>query len=377
MEHYETIRQLHRVYGKSIREIQKETGHHRATIRKALEGKEPVYRRKRPIKSSLLDSYSSVVDSWLDEDQNSPKKQRHTAKRIYDRLVEEYQFTGSESRVRQWVRKKRQDRGDTSFECMIPLVPELGKEAEIDWGEAEVLWNDTPKKIKLFVMRSRYSGFSFVRAYLNEKQVMLFDAHVKAFEYFGGIHPVLVYDNLKTAVQRVLKGKKRIEQDLFTSFRSFYNFEARFCNPGKGHEKGGVEGQIGFVRRNVLVPIPRIQSLDELNSMLHDRVLMFNKGLLQQKGKRINRKEAFEEEKKCLLRLPTIPFANKEIRCCRVDSYQLIKIETNRYSVPSAYCRCEVKAHLTCESIVIYYQNKEISKHRRSYSDSEDLAFSV
>ena len=271
MDQYELIRTAHRVYGKSIREIRRDTGHHRKTIRKALSGKEPKYRRKKRVKCAVMDPVAGVVKQWLREDREGPKKQRHTAHRIYRRLVQEQGFQGGESTVRRWVREWKVAQGWGSQKAMVPLDPEVAREAEVDWGTAWVQMGGERRRVKLFVMRSRYSGRPFVRAYAWERQEMFFDAHMHAFHYYGGVFRELVYDNLTLSVKQILRGGRRVEQERFVAFRSYYTYRARFCNPGQGHEKGGVEGLIGFVRRNFLVPLPRVENFDQLNQLLLER----------------------------------------------------------------------------------------------------------
>ena len=228
MEQYEVIRIAHRVYGKRIREIARELGHHRRTVRKALRGEEPRYRRKEALKNEAMNAWEGIIDSWSREDRQHPRKQRHTARRVYQRLKTEYGFAGAESTVRRWVRQRKRHLGLEYREAMVPLCPEIGQEAEVDWGEAEVWLQGKSAMIKYFCMRSRYSGKLFVGAYPGERQEMLFDAHLRAFAFFGGIYPVLVYDNMTTAVLKVFKGRRRIEQEQFRSFRGYYTFEARF-----------------------------------------------------------------------------------------------------------------------------------------------------
>ena len=271
MDQYELIRTAHRVYGKSIRQIQRETGHHRVTIRKALRGLEPKYRRVKPVVHPVMGPVAETVKRWLREDRERPVKQRHTARRIYTRLVEEEGFQGSETTVRRWVREWKASQGWGRREAVVPLDPEVAREAEVDWGTAWVRMAGQRRRIKLFVMRSRYSGKAFVRAYPWERQEMFFDGHMHAFEYFGGVFPELVYDNLSLSVRRILRGKQRIEQERFVSFRSYYTYRARFCTPGQGREKGGVEGHIGYARRNFLVPVPEVADFPELNERLHER----------------------------------------------------------------------------------------------------------
>jgi transposase len=236
MDQDEMIRRAHGRYGKGIRELAREFGHHRKTIRKILAGKEPRYRREREVMSPVMDSVAGLVRKWLEEDREIPKKQRHTARRIYTRLAEEHGFQGQESTVRRWVRQCKADLGYGREAAVLPLSPEVAREAEVDWGRAWVVMAGKRLEVRLFCMRSRYSGKIFVRAYAWERQEMFFDGHLAAFEFFGGVFPVLVYDNLTVAVQEVLRGKRRREQERFVSFRSYYTFEARYCTAGS---KGG------------------------------------------------------------------------------------------------------------------------------------------
>ena len=192
-------------------------------------------------------------------------------RRIWVRLVQEHGFGGAESTVRRWVREWKADHGYGGRQAVAPLDPEVAREAEVDWGTAWVQMAGERRRVKLFVMRSRYSGKPFVRAYPWERQEMFFDAHMRAFAYYQGVFRQLVYDNLSLSVKRILRGKKRVEQERFVSFRSYYTYEARFCNPGKGQEKGGVEGLIGYARRNFLVPLPRVRDFQELNELLLER----------------------------------------------------------------------------------------------------------
>ena len=160
-------------------------------------------------------------------------------------------------------------------EAFIPLEPPIGKEAEVDWGTAKAIIGGEEVTLKLFCMRSKYSGKHFVRCYPCERQQALFDAHIHGFAFFRGIFPLLIYDNMTTAVQKVLQGKERRLQQEYSRFQSYYNFTPRFCNPGKGHEKGGVEGLVGYSRRNYMVPVPEAESLEKLNENLLRNCLNF------------------------------------------------------------------------------------------------------
>jgi hypothetical protein len=172
MDQYELIRTSQRVYKKSIRQIAKETGHSRNTVRKVLSGQEPKYRRHKEAVCRVMDSVGAVVEQWLRADRESPKKQRHTSHRIYTRLVEEHDFKGAESTVRRWTRDAKARLGLKAAIAVIPLDPEGAREAEVDWGSAWVRIGGQQQQVKIFCMRSRYSGKAFVRAYWRERQEM-------------------------------------------------------------------------------------------------------------------------------------------------------------------------------------------------------------
>ncbi|RPJ39723.1 MAG: IS21 family transposase [Deltaproteobacteria bacterium] len=371
MDQYEMIRTAHRKYGKGIRELAREFGHHRKTIRKILAGEEPRYRREREVVNPVMDSVGGMLQKWLKEDLEAPKKQRHTARRIYTRLAEEYGFGGAESTVRRWVRQCKVELGYRRGEAVIPLSPEVAREAEVDWGQAWVEMNGEKREVKLFCMRSRYSGKIFVRAYAWERQEMFFDGHMAAFGYFGGVFPVLVYDNLTVAVQAVLRGKRRREQERFVSFRSYYTFEARYCNPGKGNEKGGVEGGVGYARRNFLVPLPQVESFEELNRLLLERCVEHSGKRLDSREDRRRIEERHEEERGRLLPLPENPFENLKLVPVRISRYQTAQVDRNRYSVPTAYVGRRLWAHVGCWTVSLYDGTRKIVEHLRVFGNSK------
>ncbi|MGK5091735.1 IS21 family transposase [Deltaproteobacteria bacterium TL4] len=371
MKSYELIRTAHRVYGKSIKQITREYGHHHSTIKKALSEKAPKYSQRESQPRPVIEAYLDVIDNWLLSDQKVHHKQRHTARRIYDRLVKENYFQGSERTVRHWVSVRKKELGIDQVETMIPLCPEVGKEAEVDWGEAFVIMEGKKRKVYLFCMRCRYSGKSFVRAYPFERQEMFFDAHIHAFDYFGGIFPVLVYDNLTTAVKKIMKGRKRIEQDGFAFFRSYYTFEARFCNPAKGNEKGGVEGFVGYSRRNFLVPYPEVKDFDELNQHLIKQCQSHCQKMLPRDGGERCIAELYEEEKASLISIPPVPYGWMRDIKTKVNTYQVVRVDNNYYSVPKTYGGCELTVLIGCWEIEIYSNHKKIESHPRSFGHND------
>jgi len=371
MDQYELIRTANRVYGKSIRTIAREYGHSRKTVRKALAGLEPRYRRKKDPPSPIMGAVSTTVESWLKGDRERPRKQRHTARRVYTRLVAEHGFTGSEATVRRWVRECRMRLGYGSGQAVIPLDPECAREAEVDWGTARVRMNGEEITVKLFCMRSRYSGKSFVYAYPWERQEMFFDGHIQAFNFYGGCFPTLIYDNLTVAVRVILRGRQRIEQDRFRSFRSYYTFEARFCNPDSAQEKGGVEGLVGYARRNFLVPMPEVADFAELNKLLLAQCVNHGRHIISGREDRRTIDERHEQESSRLLPLPAKPFDNTKAIQIRISPYQTAQVDRNRYSVPTKYIGQWVWAHIGCSTVTLHANQKTIAEHRRVFSNSQ------
>jgi len=365
MDQYEYIRTAQRVYGKSIREIARETGHCRQTVRKVLKGEAPRYKEREHQAYPVLDPYVEIVGGWLEADKEVPKRQRHTARRIYHRLVEEQGFSGCESSVRRYVRYAKARLGLSGKEAYIPLDPECAQEAEVDWGRGMAIVAGVRMSARLFCMRPRFSGKDFVRAYPCERQEAFFDGHIHGFSYYGGVFRTLVYDNLKSAVLRVLKGKTREEQREFVTFRSYYTFKAVFCNSGCGHEKGGVEGLVGFARRNYLVPVPEVGSFDELNELLLRRCQA--RGAQRIAGRRATIDELFAEERQRLLCLPVHPYPNVKLTQARVSHYSTVTVDHNRYSVPTCYVGLWVSVERGIDQIAIMKDGKRIALHKRAY----------
>lgn len=373
MDQYEMIRTAHRKYGKGVRELAREYGHHRTTIRKILRGEEPGYRRAREVAHPMMDQVAAVIRGWLLADRESPSKQRHTARRVFHRLVIEHGFSGAESTVRRWVRQCRVELGlgPAASGAAIPLDPASGVEAEVDWGRAVVIMAGRRQEVKLFCLRSRYSGQAFVRAYPWERQEMFFDGHEAAFAWFGGVFPVLVYDNLTLAVQAILRGKQRREQERFVGFRSYYTFTARYCNPGQGNEKGGVEGLVGYARRNYLVPLPEVAGFEELNRLLLERCAADGGRVLAGREERRTIRERHEEERPRLLALPGRPYGHEKVLPVRVNAYQTAIVDRNRYSVPDGYVGRRLMAHLGCWRVRFFDGSRLLAEHPRVFSNSK------
>jgi transposase len=264
VQDYERIRQAYYVEQKSIRQIGRETGHGYWTVRKALENSAPQpYTLSAAKEAPKLGAYKAQIEALLAENERLPRKQRYTSGKIY-RTIRQAGYLGAESTVRYYVSQRR--KALRRFPVYLPLAYDPGVDAQVDWGEATVIMGGEQVVVQLFIMRLCYSRKLFVMAFPTQRQEAFLLGHVLAFAHFGAVPQRISYDNLKTAVQRILQGRNRIEQTDFVRFRSHYLFESRFCTPAQGHEKGGVESAVGYSRRNFLTPMPAVADFDELNA---------------------------------------------------------------------------------------------------------------
>ncbi|MHC4711184.1 MAG: IS21 family transposase [Planctomycetota bacterium] len=357
MDQYEFIRTAHRVYEQNISELSRGTGHSRNTIKKAIRGEPWGYQERKHQPFPALGEYLETIDGWLAADREQPKKQRHTARRIYHRLVAECGYAGGESTVRRYVRLAKTRLGINAPKACVPGDPEAGYEAEVDWGTAKAIIAGEEARVKFFCMRSKYSGKHFVRVYPCERQQAFFDGHLHAFAFFGGVFPVLIYDNLTSAVRKVLRGRNRIEQEAFSKFKAYHSFAARFCNPDGANEKGGVEGLVGFARRNYLVPIPQAASLEELNDRVLRECMVYGKHQIDGREKKVG--ELYEEEKEHLLSLPEVVFGNVQVSGGSADKYATVRVDKNRYSIPSQYVGFPVKVLLYVDRVELFAGGKK------------------
>lgn len=369
VDQYDYIRTAHRVYGKKIKEIARDTGHSKNTVKRALREEYRGYRARKEQPYPVLGPYIVIIDRWLEADKERPRKQRHTAKRVYDRLCYEHGFKGSSRTVRRYVREARWRLGLDTDRVFIPLDPQLGVEAEVDWGRCHAVLAGELMKLKMFCMRSKGSGKHLVQCFPCERQQAFFEGHMRGFAFFGGVFPVLIYDNLTTAVEKVLRGKDRKLQESFSKFQAYYNFNPRFCNRGQGHEKGGVEGLVGYARRNYMVPVPEADSLEELNRCLWEQCMAHGGHRMAGRDKTVH--ELYEEEKGHLLVLPQIPFSNIEMDSGKVDKYATVIVDKNRYSVPTRYAGLKVQVVASVDRVEIFQGGGKIARHRRVYGNNK------
>src|SRR3954470_5716184 len=252
MENWAEVRRRVLADGLSGRAACREYKTHRKTLKKILDNSEPPgYRRTKPKRPSILDPLLPVVHQILEDDKKAPKKQRHTAKRIFDRLKVEHGYQGGLTTVKDAVRAWRL----TTAEVFVPLAHPPG-EAQVDFGQAEVTLDGRTATVALFVMTLPYSDAIFVCAFPRECTEAFLEGHVRAFAFFGGVPRRISYDNLKIAVAEITGGRRRNLTDAFLRLQSYHLFADHFCRVRRPNEKGHVETLVGYARRSFLVPVP-------------------------------------------------------------------------------------------------------------------------
>jgi transposase len=363
----EIIRREYFIKRKSMRQIAREYHHSRKTIHKAImDPGIPVYSRKRPHGKPVIGPYLPMIIQWLEEDRQRPPKQRHTAKRIYDRLKDEYGFPGGERTVRREVSLLREKIPDSH----VPQTYRPADGATFDFGEAQVVMDGTERKVHLACMRLDYSSKFFVCALPSERSEGLYASHIDAFQYLEGVPERIRYDNMKQAVSKILKGRNRHEQSLWVAFRSHFLFEADYCAPGKGQEKGGVENLVGYVRRNFLVPMPVVKDFHALNACLVQCCERDSRKRTRW-GKTVH--DLWLEEKEKLRPLPEKMPEACVSTTAKVNRRQMVRFASNWYSVPPQYVGKTVTVKAFVFQVVIALAETVIAIHARSYGRDEEM----
>jgi transposase len=367
VELFEQIRRDRRVEKLSIRELAERHRVHRRTVRQALASAVPPPRKAYPPRRRpATDPYAAVIDGWLLADKDVPKKQRHTARRVWQRLVAEHGATLAEVTVSRYVARRKRELGLDPVEVSVPQTHARGAEAEVDFGEFYATIAGVWLKLWMFVMRLSHSGRAFHVAFATQAQEAFLQGHVLAFQHFGGVPGRIKYDNLKPAVVRVLKGRDREESERFIALRSHYGFDSFFCRPGKdgAHEKGGVEGEIGRFRRRHLVPVPNVASLAELNMLIAAGDLLDDTRVIT--GRATTVAAAFAAELPALLPLPVEAFDPARLLEARVDNRARVSVRQCYYSVPARYAGRRLLVRLSATSVEVLDAGKVIARHERA-----------
>jgi transposase len=363
----------------SIRALADKYGVHRRTVREAVASPIPPPRKSPPRRTLVLDAVRESIDGMLVEDLRAPRKQRHTAKRIHERLRAEHDARVSYSYVAKYVHRRRAQlaaqaaaRDAARAGVVAGFVPQQhppGAEAEVDFADLWVRLAGEMTKCFLFTLRLSCSGKAVHRAFASQGQEAFLEGHVAAFEVLGGI-PLdkIRYDNLRSAVHRVLFGRNRAESSRWLTFRAHYGFEAFYCIPGKegAHEKGGVEGDGGRFRRTHLVPVPEVATLAELNARLAAADAAEDERRIDGRAESVG--AAFAAEAPLLRPLPAERFDTALWLTARVDRYAQIMVRQVRYSVPARLIGARVRVALSASDLQVFDGPTRVVTHPRVLS---------
>ncbi|MDQ6613619.1 MAG: IS21 family transposase [Actinomycetota bacterium] len=375
VELYERIRRDSREEGLGIRALAAKHHVHRRNVREALASAVPPERKTPEREAPALGPWTTVIRAWLVADREAPRKQRHTARRVWQRLVGEYGAQVAESTVRAFVAQVNFELDNTLRVVTVPQTHGPGEEAECDFGEFMAWIDGALVKCWMFCLRLSYSGRGFHVAFCHQAQEAFFEGHVLAFEHFKAVPALVRYDNLKSAVAKVLFGRDRLESERFVALRSHYGFDSFYCLPGidGAHEKGGVEGEVGRFRRRHLVPVPRVASLGELNELLAAGDRLDDDRHIGRRAATVG--EAAGAEAASLRPLPDSPFdAAAILPAVKVDTKGRVCVRQSFYSVPVGLARRTVTVRLGAQALEVIADGRVVARHVRSlHKGTEDL----
>jgi transposase len=364
---YARVRRACHVDGMSQRQAARAFGIDPKTVAKMLRfSVPPGYRRSKPPARPKLDAFTGAIDRILEEDQGRPRKQRHTARRIFQRLRAEHGFAGGETIVKAFVRERRLQ----GREMFVPLVHPPGH-GQADFGEAVAVIGGEQRRIHFLAVDLPHSDACFVKAYPAETTEAFCDGHNAAFAFFGGVPRSMLYDNTRLAVARILGDGTRQRTRAFAELQSHHLFADRFGRPGKGNDKGKVEGLVGYARRNFLVPVPQVESFAALNAQLEARCRERQGARLRGHDESIG--ERLARDRAAMLPLPAAPYEACETRSARVSSLSLVRYRGNDYSVPVAYGHREVLVRGYVDAVVVACGAAVVARHPRSYGREDVL----
>jgi transposase len=361
MEQWMSVRRFVLAEGRSKRSACKHFGISWRVMKKMLAHPEPPgYRTKAARPKPKLDAFLPIIHQILVEDRSAPRKQRHTAKRNFDRLRAEHGFTGGYTGIKDAVRAWR----NVHQETFVPLKHAPG-EAQADFGEAQVRIGGELTKVCLFVMSLPHSDAVFVMAYPRECTEAFCDGHARALEFFGGVPRVIRYDNTAIAVRKVMGGRERGLTDAFLRLQSHYLFEHQFCRVRRANEKGHVENLIGYTRRNFLVPVPSVADFAALNAMLRERCERELDRTVR--GESRSKRERLAEDRVALRPMPEASYEARRVQPAMANSLSLVSFDRNHYSVPVEFAHRELTVVGTIEEVRILCRERIIATHPRDW----------
>jgi transposase len=361
VDDYGKIRVAHRD-GMSLRAIARTFGHSRRKVREVLGNPQPKpYTRARPIPAPVLGSFHAVIDAVLADDDNAPPKQRHTAMQLYRRLRDEYHYGGGYDQVRRYVGKHRRDRRET----FIPLAHDPGQRLECDFGHIHVDFPDGRRLVPVMVAAWAYSNYAFAQAMPTERTEAILAGTVAAFEFFGSVPREVWWDNPKTVVSQIFKGRERRPNEYYAALASHYAFEALYCMPARGNEKPRAETRVRVLQQQWATPVPRFADLDALNVYLRQRCVEELSRTVAGYTESIGQRFAHDQAK--ALPLPAHRFDACMTQAAQVDKFQTARFDRNRYSVPRtcAFRTVTVKGYI--DRVEVVERGQVVARHARSY----------
>jgi transposase len=354
--------------GMSERSAARHFGISRESVKKMMSfSVPPGYRRTAAIKRPKLDGFSEIIDQWLRDDIGQHRKQRHTAKRVFDRLRDEHGFTGGYTIIKDYVRDHQRRRQ----EMFVPLHHAPGH-AQADFGEAIAIIGGIEQRAHFFALDLPHSDASYIRAYPAATAEAWVDGHVHAFAFFGRVPRSVLYDNDRCLVARILPDGTRQRAGLFSGFLSHYVIRDRYGRPGKGNDKGSVEGLVGWARRNFMVPLPRFASWEDFNLWLEEQCRKRQADILHGHTETIGQR--LQRDLDVMAELPAAAFDACDQATGQVSSQALVRYKTNDYSVPVAYGYLDVWVRGYVDQVVIGCGGEIIARHPRCY-DRQDMVF--
>lgn len=367
IEQWARIRRKVLVDGRSKRSVMSEEGLHWETLQKILSHSRPPGYRRVKKRGRKIDAHVEWIRQVLDADGEVPRKSRHSAKRIFDRLKAERGYEGGYTVVKELVAEIK----EMKREVFVPLRHRPG-EAQVDFGHALVKVSGCLKKCPFFVMSLPYSDAFYVQVFERECTESFWEGHVRAFRYFGAVPTRISYDNSKVAVAQMLGARERKLTDGFLQLQSHYLFDEHFCLAARGNEKGVVEGMVRYSRSNFMVPVPQVRGLDELNARLEESCREDLRRRLR--GRKRPKEDLLIEDVAAMRELPCVAFEASRVQATRASNLSLVRFDSNDYSVPVRWAYQEVVVKGDCESVRIYREDEPVAEHRRIW-EKEQVCF--